>query len=161
MSRDIFSWIRLLRAPPNLALNVVWNEKLWLAQLHSLNMTLKNPMDSRLNLNLLSKDGLQRTWKVMFLVIDGLLSHGNLHIGITLQMGMKINARKSQCTAISMAKEQLCLPLSQRAGSSTTLGKHPFPRIGQSDINSFLQICGHQQELSALQLLFEDDRRTS
>lgn len=50
-------------------------------------------MDPGGNPRLLPEDGLQSAGDVIFLVIDGFLSHGNLHVGIALEMGKERNTK--------------------------------------------------------------------
>lgn len=50
-------------------------------------------MDPDGNAHLLPKDGLQSAGDVIFLIIDGFLSHGNLHVGITLETGKERNTK--------------------------------------------------------------------
>lgn len=50
-------------------------------------------MDPGGNPHLLPEDGLQSAGDVIFLVIDGFLSHGNLHVGIALEMGKEKNTK--------------------------------------------------------------------
>lgn len=71
-----------------------WNGTLPLAQHNSLNGTPRKFHGSRTrNPHLLPKDGLQSAGEVIFLVVYGFLSHGNLHVGITLEAGTEIKTK--------------------------------------------------------------------